>query len=489
MPYLVVCPNCATKLKSPTPLAAGRSLNCPQCKGQFTLTEPAVAIDPAGRPITTPAPPPPAGGPRADRPPVPARLVPPPVRKRPDELPDAEFVDDEDDRPPVRRRDDEDDDRPRARRRPRDEEDDDRPRSRSRRDDDDEDDRPKDRGRRGRDDEEEDVPPPPPRRRKKKQNKGLLIGLLAGAAALLFCCGGGSVLYFADPFGWFGGASSDMLAWAPADSQAVMYMDVDGMSRLPEAKDQLHVKNTDVARYGIRTDEVAAVLGAGRSHPMGGDPEVTVVQLKAAANQSAIVAASGGTEATAGGKKYYRTRTGGGLYFPSSRLVVITQAESILTARLGKDEGKVVISEDLRAATRRGDGLVWIAASGQAAEQADFIGKIAGFANMFGRGGFAPGGFAPGGPGPARPARARSTVMAMKASGGTATIRFESTYDTSDAARKMADDLRRALDANRASIESGETFDVSSSGATVTLTVTGPIKKKGAGPFPFGFGR
>jgi hypothetical protein len=456
MPYLVVCPNCATKLRSATPIAAGRSLNCPTCKGQFTLSEPAVAIDGTGQGVGgAPALPPAPDLPKPGRGPVMGKLVsssapPPPRRTPPEELPVAEFVDEEDDLPRSRaRRGDDEDNRPRARRERRDDEDADRA---------------------------------PRRRSKRKANKGLLIGLVAGAAALALCGGGGALLYFADPFGMFGGASGDMLAWAPADSQAVMYMDVQGMSRLPEVKDQLHVKNTDTAKYGIRGDEVSAVLGAGRTGGMGSDPEVLVVRLNSSADQNALIAANGGQSATAGGRTYYKTRTGGGLYFPSSRLVVITQSESILTARLGRDEGKVVIGEDLRAATKRGDGLVWMAMSGQAAEQADFIGKIVGMANMFGAGGP----FAPGGP-PPRPTKPRSSVMAMNASGSTATIRFESTYDNSEVARKMADDLKRALDANKAKIEAGSTFDVSSSGATVTLRVSGPVNKK-AGGFPFGLG-
>jgi hypothetical protein len=229
---------------------------------------------------------------------------------------------------------------------------------------------------------------------------------------------------------------------------------------------------------------VAAVLGAGRT-AMGGDPDVLVVKLKSAADQNALVAANGGQPATAGGKTYYKTRTGGGLYFPSGRLVVITQSESTLTARLGKDDGKVIVSDDLRATTRRGDGLTWIAASGQAAEQMDFIGLMVGLANMFAPGGagFGPA-MAPNGP---KTTRAKSCLMSMKASGNTATLRFESTYDSSETARKMADDLQRALTSNKSKIEPDTSFDVASSGATVTLKVTGPMKK-GKGPLPFGLG-
>src|SRR5829696_3841046 len=118
MPYVVVCPNCATKLRSATPIAAGRTLNCPTCKGQFTLSEPAVAIDGTGHSVAgTPAPPRTPEPPKSGRPPAVGRLVsssappPPPTRRTPPEpLPAAEILDDDGPRP-KKRSDEEEDDR------------------------------------------------------------------------------------------------------------------------------------------------------------------------------------------------------------------------------------------------------------------------------------------------------------------------------------------------------------------------------------------
>ena len=230
---------------------------------------------------------------------------------------------------------------------------------------------------------------------------------------------------------------------------------------------------------------MSAVLGAGRISGMGGEPDVMVIKLRASADKNAIINSVGGTKATAGDKEYYKTRAGGALYFPSDRMVVISKNESAVTGRLGKDEGKVVITDDLRDVAKRGDGIVWIASTGQAAEQADFIGMISAIANMgamFGPGGK---GFGPGGPDFPKPSRAKSTAMSMKVSGNTASVRFESTYDNADAAQKIADDLRRSIDVIKSKGEPGTEASVSSSGATVTLRMSGPVKK-GKGMMPFG---
>ena len=92
----------------------------------------------------------------------------------------------------------------------------------------------------------------------------------------------------------------------------------------------------------------------------------------------------------------------------------------------------------------------------------------------------------PGGPAGSTPPKAKASVISIKASGNRGTMRIESTYDTSDSARRMADDLQKALDQNKNKTNNGETYDVSRSGSTVTLTVAGPLKKNKGG-MPFGF--
>ena len=367
--------------------------------------------------------------------------------------------DEDDDRPRSRRgRDADDDERPRSRRRRDDDEDeerpvsrrgrvdddDDRPRSRRDPDEDEDDERPRGRKARvtARDDGDDDGDTRERRRRRNgrsKKNKRLLIGLIIGVAAFLFWRVG-AVLYFAGILG--GGASSDMLAWAPADSQSIMYVDVEAADKVDELRNELKADALHMGKHGIKREDVSAVLGAGRISGMGGEPDVMVIKLRASADKNAIINSVGGTKATAGDKEYYKTRAGGALYFPSDRMVVISKNERAVTGRLGKDEGKVVITDDLRDVASRGDGIVWIASTGQAAEQADFIGMISAIANMgamFGPGGK---GFGPGGPDFPKPSRAKSTAMSMKVSGNTASVRFESTYDNADAAQKIADDLR-----------------------------------------------
>jgi hypothetical protein len=409
--------------------------------------------------------------------------------------------DEEDDRPHRRRDRDEEDDRPTRGRAVEDEED--RPRSKRERDADDED-RP--RSKRGRDDEEEDLPKsrsrrevddededdddrPRSRGRKgKKPNKALLLALIGGGAALFLLLGCVLVNVFWEPLGLFGGGSSEMLAWAPADSQIIIFMDVEEMEKVNEMKGSFKGDITDSTKLGLKSEEVSSVMGAGKGGGflggLGGDPDVTIIKLRKSADQKKIIDTAGGTEATANGKKYYKTKSGGGLYFPSDKMLVVTKAESTLTGLLQKDEGKVVISDDLRSTTKRADGLFWMASTGQAAEQGDMIGLMAGLANLGNM-------FKDGGKGPkTTPPKCKSTLMSMKVSGSRGTAKFESTYDSSDAAKRMADDLKKSMDQTKNKSSDLESFDVSNSGATVTLTMVGPINKgKGGLPgFPFGGG-
>ena len=495
MPYLVTCPKCATKLKSGQPVPAGRAVSCPQCKTTFTLTEPAPAIDlPAAGPPARSAPPPP---PRARS--APARS------SRADEDDDRprsrrRDEDEEDDRPRSRRRpadEEEEEDRPRGRRKPADDEDEDRPKSRRRRDDDedekvpprsrkrrdedeDEEDRPTSRKARGTDDLDEDEDRPRSRG-KKKRKKGLVLIVGGLAAVFLLCAGGGLAMYFLDPFGMFGGGSSEMLAWAPSDSQALMFIDVEEAEKVSEFKAGLKGDAVDQTKLGLKPEEVSAMLGAGRGP---GDPDVTVIKLRAAADRPKLIAACGGKEATASGKKYYKTSAGGGLYFASDKLLVVTKTEAAMTGLLQK-ENKVTVSDDLRAASKKGDGLMWMAAAGPAAEKGDMIGLMAGFGNLMGA-------FGMGGPAAPKtaPPKAKTTLMSIKVSGSRGTGRFESTYDSPESAKRIADDRKKAMDQAKTKSSDMQSFDVSTSGATVTLTIVGPVKagKGGLPGLPFGPG-
>lgn len=439
MPFLIQCPSCAARLKSPQPVPAGREVVCPKCKTTFTLTAPAPEI--------------------GDAPPAP---VPPPLKPRSvraaEALPAAVFVDD-DDRPPVKKRRDadDDDDRLRARKRPADDANDDPPRSR------------KNRAAAEPDADDEFTDDEPRRGRSKKGSKKVLVLAAVGVAAVFLLCGGAAVMYFVDPFGLFGGAPGEMTAWIPADARAVVFRDVEAAEKV-EGLDGLKGVG-DPARYGVRGDEVSAILAAGRL-ANGADPEVVVIKLKSAADRKKIIDAAGGIETTAGDKTFYRTRAGA-MYFASDRLLVGTRSEPTMTLLLtsGKNRGP---SAELKQAMKNADGIVWLAGVGEAAELGDTIGLFASRANPFNNP------FANrSGP------KARATALGIKASGNIANIRFESTYDTSEVARQVADALRTAL--NSVPKSPDQTFDVSTSGSSVILKLTGPLKRGAGVVLPFGF--
>jgi hypothetical protein len=314
-----------------------------------------------------------------------------------------------------------------------------------------------------------------------------LIGLIAGIAALFFVCGGGALLYFADPFGLFGGGPpGEMLAWAPADTQSITFVNVDEAREVNDFRDTFAGSGI-TSQLGIRSEEISSIVlasrgGMGLFGLIGGNPDVLVVKLNTSADQNRIISSSGGKEATLNGRKYYKTNAGGAVYFASDRLIVWTRTDATMATLLQKSESAVVISDELRSAARRADGTVGMASTGQAAESSDLLGLMAGSANLFG-----PGGFGPGGPKFGSAPKARAVVFTVKVSGDRGTTRLESTYDNADTASRIADDLRRSLEQNKSRMTDVESYDVGQSGATVRLTLRGPIKKGKPG-FPFGGG-
>lgn len=417
MPHIVSCPQCATKLKSAQPIPAGRAVRCTKCQHIFTLTEATPA-----EPVPAAPPPPPQPGP-----------TPPPLRPRPaapQHIPAAVLLDD-----------DLDADRPRTG-------------PRRSRDDDDRDDRPPVLRHRD-EDPEYDPPSRRPARPRRKRNPALLVLIGAGIGLVLLLLVGGALLLIVDPFHWLSGAPSEMLAWAPSDTGAVTYMDLDELRKYEKVRNTAPPATT---RLGLAPDDVSAALTCGRQ--FGGlDGEVTVLKLRSAPNQDQIVRTVGGTAATASGKSYYATRDGGAVHFPGGRLVVVTRSPATMNALLQKPAGQVVVSDELRAAINRADGQFWMAS-------------------------LLPGGML--GPGfPAFPAggQPRSFLMCITLSGNTAEVRTEATFPDAAAARQAAagaESVRPQVVGKR-----NWTYSVTTSGNTIIITSSGPIDEGKAFGFPF----
>jgi hypothetical protein len=455
MPFVVTCPVCHIQLKSARPIAAGRDLTCPQCKNGFTLTQPATEMDLAGTPPTM------RPGPSPLPPPIPA-IRPVMGRLEPDDAP----------RP---RRDRVNDDRP-SPRRPVEVEDDDRPlvhRERAA-------------------DEFEDEAPRRPRDRRRNKSRTRLVVLVGGLAALFLCCtGGGLTLYLADPFRWFSGPSSDLVAWMPADTQHVEGIDFAEVGKHPRALTGVRQRIADAESLGLKAEDVADALIGKKSG--AGPAEVVVLRLKSAADRNRIVQAAGGSEATANGRKYFRTRAGGAIHFPSDRTVVLTRSEAAMTGLLQKEEGKVVISKDLQECLKRADGHLWAATVG--AETHPFGGA----------------GMAGGIPGTAPVPAPRSSVMAARLSGDEVAVRMELTFADAETARRASDQIDGMFKMFRGFMEMAgglarggnaeakkmqdmkrmfETVQITTNGPTVIITFTGPVESvegfnKGAGPRGF----
>lgn len=288
------------------------------------------------------------------------------ARSEDEDIPDAEFDDEEPTRARSRRqRDDDDDEDRRPSRRDSDS------RSRRRRDDDDNrpvrrrperDDEERPRSRR-RDDDEDDRPRG--RSRRKKRVNPLLIILPVGGGVLLVIA---IISYFAffrgsSPFGGvLGGGDvpqSDMVAWAPAETTSAVYLDYAVLNKHPAVDKDNMFGLGKVPRYGLQASEVQAVFHADNMFD-----GVTVIRTTGPLDQATmdrVVRTNSGVQATANGKTYYRLPNGRVLYKGGDRLLVVASREPILTQRLGNDEGKVVVSSKMRDYLSRASGELWAA--------------------------------------------------------------------------------------------------------------------------------
>jgi hypothetical protein len=268
----------------------------------------------------------------------------------------------------------------------------------------------------------------------------------------------------------------------PADTQTVHGMDVAEVAKNPKALTAVRGDLKDVEAVGIKAEDVATAMQGKKAGGKGSAAEVVVVKLKSPADKDKVTKAAGGTEATANGKKYYKTKAGGGLYFASDKMVVLTNSEGTLTGLLQKDDGKVVVSDELKGAVKRADGHLWAASVG-----AD--------ANIFGGGA---GGAKGGMPGFAAPPAPKSSVMTGKLSGDEVAMRMELTFADADTAKKAADQIDAMFKLFRGMMEGMEkmvgkgpanpgqqkmqdtkkmfdTMKVTTNGSTVVITMTGPI--------------
>ncbi|WP_052639911.1 MJ0042-type zinc finger domain-containing protein [Zavarzinella formosa] len=382
MPFVVTCPECSARLKTAALVPAGKAVTCPQCKHAFTTTE-----DSPELPGT-------ASSPVNSRPPVPP--PPPSTQKskavrREEELEAAEVVDDELEEKPKskKRRDDDEDDRPRSKKKSRDEDDDDdrprskkkrtddddeddRPKSKKKRDDDDEDDRPRSkkksrdeddeeddrpRSKKGRDDdEEEDDDAPSSRKKSKKKGKKPLVLMLAIGLPLLFLMCGGVLTgaYFLIFSG--GGASSDMLAWAPSGSTHINGVKYATISGFPSLKRGIQPKLSRLENIGMSLNDVDEVMVA-----QGGGAETFVVRSKTTLDAAKMMKSANATEKTAAGKKYYKGPSGT-FHLPTGTMLVFCSGDDAndgtMTGLLQK-ESKVTVSADMKNLIGKTSGDIW----------------------------------------------------------------------------------------------------------------------------------
>ena len=393
MAFSLTCPKCSAKLKTATAIPLGRSVQCPKCKTSFAVSDenmeevadtktgfPAPASKSAPATVSRRAPAPPARDAEEVESPFGSLDAPAKKKRRDDddedETPRSRKRDDDDDRPKKRNvRDEDDDEIPKSRkRRDDDDEEENRPRSRKR-DDDDEDDKPKSRKRRnedeeneddrprrrGRDDDDDDRPRSK-KKKKKKGNKGLMIGLAIGGVLTV----GGIVFLCFWLFG--GGFDPEMMAYMPADSERLIGVDVDEVMSIGFVKELLKDgppgagKEMEIfKKAGLSVDDIAKMLLS-----QGKAGTTMVIRFKKAIDKGKISSAFNGKEQKEGDKTYYKTEakfgTSSFYFIPKDDLIVVVDREDTLKTLLKKDDGKVVISENLQKLAKKvSSGQFWMA--------------------------------------------------------------------------------------------------------------------------------
>ena len=304
MPYVLTCPACSSRMKTPEVVPAGTLVECPKCSTQFTTKFDSPEFRAAGAPAKSGK-----------------------SRSTPEEILDeADVVDDE----PVK---------PRGKKRP------------AERDEDEEDDRPRRSKKRSTADEEEDQESDSrPRKNKKKKKSPLVLILAIGLPLLFLICGGAGYGVYSYVLG--GGPSSDMLAWAPSDSDQISGVSYAKISSHSNIRRMFEPKLNRLAFIGVDLNDVEEALIA-----RSGGSEVFVVRTKTKIDTAKLVKSANATEANVNGKTYHKGPQGA-FHVPSPKMLVVCSFENAMTDLLKKD-AKVTRSDDMKSLAGKASGDFW----------------------------------------------------------------------------------------------------------------------------------
>lgn len=193
------------------------------------------------------------------------------------------------------------------------------------------------------------------RRGSRKKGKGLL---LAGLAILLVV-GVGAMIYFFDPIGsLLGGPPKEMLAWMPAETTSIEFVDVNEIRKFDQPYKLLKEQFQPFEQLGIPLDSVDAIMAGGK--PLENPRDTIVIRLSKPIDRDSVVRAAKGQELSSGEQKYYKTANNMGLHFASDRLVVLSSS-SVRMPRMLDKSTRAELHPNLRSALRRTKGNTWTA--------------------------------------------------------------------------------------------------------------------------------
>jgi hypothetical protein len=213
------------------------------------------------------------------------------------------------------------------------------------------------------------VPPVPSRRRWVIPMVGCVVvasGLLVMGLIILL------VSKFSDsktPFSSVvGGDESELLGWAPPESEILLEVDFDALMAVREFRelvDDAKPKNQKV-ELGLGTK--TKVLGAGRGK-MGNSESVTIYRLSNNYDPNALIRTRKGTAKQKDGKSYLEVQGAGlWLYNPTTNVVITSGNEKLLQEAMSGKSNEVRVNRDLVRAFHDADGPFRYAAVGPSAQ-------------------------------------------------------------------------------------------------------------------------
>jgi predicted Zn finger-like uncharacterized protein len=319
----------------------------------------------------------------------------------------------------------------------------------------------------------------------KSRNWLLPVVVIGGALGFLLVFGTVLVLLFrgCDSSGgspllnvFSGEKDSDLLPWAPSDSDIIVAVDMKELMSIREVNELADQGKSKSKRKSLELGQVERMIGAGHGG-LGESESVTVYRLAKPFDPNILIRAGRAKAKKRGAQQYLELANESTWVFnPTANVVVVADNEKQFFKSMDGKAGDIRISDDLRKAHRSVDGPLTVAIVGPPAQHGSFTGPLVALFEK----------------NPEPPPLCLSQTMSTKVRSDHTDVRLESHYSDSDKAKVAATQIeagmKRAMAVTVANAKQNDegvyvlrviydTFKVESSGSTATITFQMPHKE------------